>query len=53
MELAGVRTEALGGLTLSKLGHDLPLDLADPLAGEPEQLADLVQGARLAVVEAE
>ena len=36
-----------------QLGHRPRLDLADPLTGEVEVLADLFQGARLAAVEAE
>ena len=36
-----------------QLGHRLGLDLADALAGEAELLADLLQRARLPVLEAE
>jgi hypothetical protein len=37
----------------TQLVHGLGLDLADPLAGDAVHLADLVQGAWLAVGEAE
>jgi len=50
--LAGVRPKPLGAFAVAELGHHLALDLADPLAGQPEELADLVEGARLAVIEA-
>src|SRR5690606_24541132 len=50
---AGVGAQPVGPLTLAQLGHDLALDLAHALARETEQLADLVEGARLAVVQAE
>src|SRR5689334_1562694 len=36
-----------------ELGHRLRLDLADPLTRDAVDLADLVEGARLAVGEAE
>ncbi len=51
--LAGVRAKPVGALAVAELGHHLALDLADPLPGQPEELADLVEGARLTVVEAE
>src|SRR5699024_3216090 len=38
---------------LTQLGHDLTLYLPDTLAGETEALADLVERARLTVVESE
>src|ERR1700761_9801911 len=50
---ARVRAKAVGPFAVAKLGHHLALDLADPLAGQTEQLADLVEGARLPVVEPE
>src|SRR2546430_17148823 len=51
-ESARVGAKAFGALALTQLGHDLPLDLPDPLAGQAEALADLVERPRLAVVEA-
>ena len=53
MDLAGVGAQPLGAVAVAQLGHDLALDLAHPLARQPEQLPDLVERARLAVVEAE
>ena len=38
---------------VSQFRHRLRLDLADALAGDPVDLADLVQGARLTVGQAE
>src|SRR5437660_520662 len=49
---ARVGAQALGALALAELAHHFALDLADPLAGETETLADLVQRARLAVFQA-
>src|SRR3954470_2677408 len=49
---AGVGAEPVRALALAELRHDLALDLADALAGQPEVLADLVERAGLAVVQA-
>src|SRR5688500_6206763 len=51
-QLACVGAQAVGAHADPELRHDLALDLAHPLPGEPEAAADLVEGARLAVVEA-
>src|SRR3954454_15677852 len=45
--------EDLGAAGVAELGHGLGLDLADPLAGDAVHLPNLVEGARLAVGEAE
>src|SRR5215470_752487 len=50
--LAGVGPQPFGAFPLTQLGHHLALDLPDALARQPETAADLVQGARLTVVEA-
>src|SRR3712207_734359 len=50
---AEVVAEGVGALRVAQLGHRLPLDLADPLAGQTELLADLLQRPGLAAVEAE
>ncbi len=49
---ARVGAQTIGALTLTELAHHLTLDLPHAFAGQTEQLADLVEGARLAVVEA-
>src|SRR5690349_20394020 len=46
-----VRLEPAGTVAVAELDHDLALDLAHPLAREAELLADLVERARLPVVE--
>src|SRR5947209_7252729 len=50
---ARVRAEPVGPLAVAELGHHLALDLANPLAGQAEQLADLIERAGLSVVEPE
>src|SRR5665648_769191 len=44
--------QALGGAVRLELHQSLGLDLADTLAGDTELLADLLEGARAAVLEA-
>src|SRR4051795_2663226 len=51
--LLEVVAELLAAARVPELRQRLRLDLADPLAGEAELLADLVERARLAVCEAE
>src|SRR3954469_20145647 len=48
-----VVAELLAAARVAELRQRLRLDLADPLAGETELLADLVEGARLSVGQAE
>src|SRR5699024_8853149 len=48
-----VGAELVRPAALTQLGHDLTLYLPDTLAGETEALADLVERARLTVVESE
>src|SRR3954451_3566834 len=48
-----VVAQHLGATRVTQLAHRLGLDLPDPLAGDAVDLADLVQGARLAVGEPE
>src|SRR3954451_23750191 len=50
---AQVVPQGVGALGIAELGHRLALDLADPLAGEAEALADLLEGARLLAVQSE
>src|SRR5689334_5374897 len=51
--LVQVVPEDLGAARVAQLRHRLGLDLPDPLTGDAVDLADLVEGARLAVGEAE
>src|SRR3954453_18015745 len=51
--LVQVVAQDLGPAGVAQLRHRLGLDLPDPLAGDPVDLADLVEGPRLAVGEAE
>src|SRR4051795_7749365 len=51
--LRQVVAQGVGTLRVAQLGHRLALDLADPLAGETELLADLLQRPRLVAVQAE
>ena len=44
-----VAAEFLASGRVAELGHGFGLDLPDPLPGDPVDLADLVQGAGLAV----
>src|SRR3954447_6942245 len=53
MGLVEVVPEDLGPARVAQLGHRLRLDLPDPLTRDPVDLADLVEGARLAVGETE
>src|SRR5690606_6475424 len=48
-----VVAELLAAVGVAELGQGLGLDLADALPGHPELLADLLEGAGLAVVEPE
>src|SRR5689334_24611067 len=52
-DLVQVVAEDLRAARVPQLRHGLRLDLPDPLAGDPVDLADLVEGARLAVGQAE
>src|SRR5437868_2844723 len=52
-ELRDVLAQALGLALDAQLGQGVALDLADPLAGQAQVPAHLVEGARAAVVEAE
>src|SRR4051794_434081 len=45
--------EALRALRMAEFGEGLRFDLADPLAGDAELLADLLQRLRLTAVEPE
>src|SRR5204863_165742 len=49
----GSPADSLAGEVLAELLQRLALDLADPLAGQPEALADLLERPRLLVVEPE
>src|SRR5690606_40832978 len=49
---AGVGAELVSALALAQLRHHFALDLPDPFPGQAERLADLVEGPRLAVVQA-
>src|SRR5262249_50687531 len=51
--LVEVVPQHLGARRVAQLRHGLGLDLADPLAGDAVDLADLVEGLGLAVREAE
>src|SRR3954463_10438039 len=51
--LVQVVAQDLGPAGVAQLRHRLGLDLPDPFAGDPVDLADLVEGPRLAVGEAE
>src|ERR1700722_6211601 len=50
---AGVGPQSVRPVTVAELHHNLALDLANPLAGQAEQLADLVKRAGLSIVEPE
>src|SRR5512146_1351853 len=49
---ARVGAQLLGTVSLTQFHHDLTLDLANTLPRETEKLTDLVESARLTVVEA-
>src|ERR1700691_3331740 len=53
LNLVQVVAEDLGPGRVAQLRHSLRLDLPDPLAGDPVDLADLVQRLRLTVGQAE
>src|SRR5690606_25685057 len=50
---AGVGAQPVGSFALAEFRHDLALYLADPLTGQTEQFSDLIESARLPVIQAE